>query len=505
MNNFVENLIGKISPEWALRRETARTKMKLIDISTRRYEAATKSRRGAGWMATGADANTQIAFDISTLRNRSREMVRNNPYVSRAAKLIPATVCGRGIRPSISGGSKRAVDQAKAAWKKWAESKKCDLLGQRNFYGLQKLVMRSVVISGEVFIRRIRNAKTDIPFQLQVLESDFLATEKHGIETDGGGFIIMGVEFDKVGRIVAYWMHTAHPGANMVWRKLEPERIPASEIIHVFDIERPGQVRGVPFGVASMLRLRDFDEFEDAHLIRQKIAACFSVFISGEDELMGVGETDENDIPLEKVEPGIIEHLPAGKQVHFADPPTVQDYQEYTTGVLRGAAGGYHMPYENFTGDLSNVNFSSGRMGKLDFNKIVHEWQDDLIVGLMCEGVWEWFVEGATIAGIFNAKNLEITWTPPQMDIIDPQKEIKGMSEMVRNGFVSWQEMVRRQGLDPDTVIEQLKEDMERHDEIGLKLSSDARHDSNRQEDTTDPGEGKEDGGEDTKKPKSGK
>lgn len=226
-----------------------------------------------------------------------------------------------------------------------------------------------------------------------------------------------------------------------------------------------------------MLRLRDFDEYEDAQLIRQKIAACFSVFITSAEDPAPGDKNNASDIPLEKVEPGIIEHLPPGKEVSFGNPPAVEGYDVYSNKMLQGVAAGFDLTYEALTNDLSNVNFSSGRMGWIEFGRQVAEWQNEVIVGLLCEGVWKWFVDTLKIAGLYNADEVSVEWTVPRREMIDPTKETKGLSELVRNGFESKQNVIRQLGGDPEVVMSQIVEDNAAADEAGLKLVSDARHD----------------------------
>ena len=48
------------------------------------YDGATAGRRAYGWYAASADANVELMGALIWLRNRSRELIRNNPYAARA-------------------------------------------------------------------------------------------------------------------------------------------------------------------------------------------------------------------------------------------------------------------------------------------------------------------------------------------------------------------------------------------------------------------------------------
>lgn len=487
----VDRVINTVFPKWGFRRMQYKQALNLM--SGRSYEGAAKGRRTSGWIAQSTSANTEIHNALSFLRNRSRDLVRNNPYAKRAIKEIANNVVGTGILPTPQSGSKPQDKKIKTAWKAWADSTMCDYDGHLNFYGMMHLIMRTVAESGECIIRRrITDPKNSpFPLQLQVMEPDFIDTTKWEDRTETGGYVYYGVEFNSENKIVAYWLWEAHPGDNMQ-RSIKSNRVPADEIIHVFEKERPGQFRGVPTGHASMLRLKDFDEYEDAQLIRQKIAQCFTVFITDNSvqAVSGLKDSDDDD-ELERVEPGIIERLPAGKSVTMATPPDAgQSYDPYTKGVLRGVAVGYGMDYVTLTGDLTGVNFSSGRMGWLMFHRNVQVWQWNMLIPMFCDKAWQWFMQVAVITGASRSQMVPVQWTPPRREMIDPTKEVSAQIDAIRGGLQSWQETVRENGGNPEDSIAEMIADKEMFDKAGLQPECDPRFDPKKQG-ATDSGKGK--------------
>lgn len=472
MSNWLDNTIGFFSPKTALERAKFRAALNEV----RKYDGAAKGRRTSGWGATGTSANTETQQSLTNLRDRSRELTRNNPYAKKAIATIARNTVGTGIRPRPMNS-----EQAKPimeAWNAWAEKTTCDFDGQKTFYGLQRLAMRTIAESGEVLIRKRMVNDRNNPLRIQVLEPDFLSSSHDVSQLESGGHIMQGVEFDKDGKRVAYWLYDRHPGDYQV-TSLAPKRVDAAEVLHLYVVERPGQVRGVPFGASAMLRMRDFDDYEDAQLVRQKIAACFSVFVQDSAvDSIGTGTTDSQEM-TERVEPGMIEKLPPGKSVTFASPPAAEGYGEYSRNVLRGIAAGYDTTYEALTGDLSNVNFSSGRMGWLEFQRAIQDWQLDLLIPMMCDPVWSWFIDAMKIAkGGANAAT-QVEWTPPRREMIDPVKETEAIITAIRGGLTSWQEAVRELGFDPDTLLAHMQEDMKKFDAMGIAMDSDARRPKN--------------------------
>lgn len=473
--NIVDRVINFFSPKLGNARLRQRMIHQQAQSFARKYEGAAKGRRTESWLAQSTSANAEINQALVTLRNRSRDLVRNNPYAKNAVRKIANNVVGTGIIPTAVLNSRPQEKKIKQLWKDWAESTQCDYDGHFDFYGLEKLVMRTVAESGECIIRkRIVNDKSlPLPLQLQVLEGDFIDTFKHGPLSDGGQ-ILYGVEFNAAGKIVAYWLYEQHPGDNYIFSfNIKSNRFPIEEIIHVFEKERPGQFRGVPSGHGAMLRLKDLDEYEDAQLVRQKIAACFSVFVTDTSVPLPGNNANADEIS-EMVEPGIIQKLRPGQGIAFAAPPQAEGFGEYTKNVLRGIAAGYGMDYTTLTGDLTAVNFSSGRMGWLEFNRNISEWQWQMLVPMFCNKAWNWFTQMSALYGVTRAGVLiKASWSVPKREMINPETETKATIDSYQSGLTSWSDAILEAGYNPEEQIEKMKKDKELFIKAGLPIYTD--------------------------------
>lgn len=478
--NLLDRTIGYFSPERALARLRARTVASMIGRS---YDAAGFNRRTEGWPRRGGDANSANRGAITILRNQARDLVRNNGWARRGLNVIANNTVSYGIEPAPQNEALREL------WEEWGRTRKCDASGRRDFYGIQRLVMRAVAESGECLVRRRRRRASDplpIPLQLEVLEADYLDTTKDGLRGEAGGPIIQGVEYDALGNRAFYWLFQSHPGGNLYVSKHGNQsiRIPAQDVIHVFREDRPGQVRGITWFATAVLRLRDLDEYEDATLVRQKIAACFAAFVTDPNGAapptigMGLGETAERQPYGTMLEPGLIEGLPPGKSIEFADPPAVNDYDSYTKAQLRYVAASLGITYEQLTGDYSNVNFLSGRIGKMELQHNLDEWRYDMLIPQLCERAWEWMIEAAVVAGKLPADAVEdmaTDWTPPPMPMVDPSVEGKAIRENIRTGITTLPQAIRERGRDPKTHLDEYAEGMSMLDQRKIILDSDAR------------------------------
>lgn len=470
-----DRFLISVAPDWGLRRVRARATAQLM---ARHFESASAGRRTSGWSKRTTDANSAASgATLSTLRAQARDLVRNNPWARRGLRRIVTDTVGWGIKPKAKGrGAKHVMD----LWERWAETTECDAAGRLTFYGLQKLVMRTVVESGEVLIRRRMRLPKDglaIPMQLQVIEPDLLDSGKDGIRTPQGGKIVQGVEFDALGRRVAYWLFDEHPGAQLSMSAVS-RRIPAEGIIHVFEQERAGQVRGPSWYASIDLRLHEFDEFEDATLLKQKIAAMMAAFVTDLDgtsaPLGANGGTDSKGQLLDTLEPGMILSLPAGKQVTVTSPPQATDHQSFSATALRGIAAGLGVTYEDLTGDYSQVNYSSARMARIAHSADVYDWLWNMLIPQLCAPAWKWMLEALVLAGE-DVEVMPAKWTPAPMPMLDPDKEGAAASKMVRAGQMTHDEMIREQGFDPDEHWAEYAAGLKRLDDLKIVLDSDPR------------------------------
>lgn len=466
--NPLDQLIASVNPGAALKRQRARLQLDAL----RRYDGASRGRRAEGWLTQGTSADAAASAGRKVLRDRSRDLVRNNPYASKAVQVIVSNTVGTGIiGQARAQRSRRRSQQLTDLFNSWAlDPAMCDYAGRHDFYGLQALAMRCVVESGEVLIRRYVNPGQRIPLQLLVMEPDFIDVTKD-VALDDGGLIREGIEYDSRGRRVAYWLYDEHPGdQHLRVTSFNSTRVPADDVIHLFRQDRPGQSRGVPWASPIVMRLRDFDDYTDAQLLKQKISACFAAFAvdtEAADAGMGVELID-------KLEPGAIEILPPGKDIRFANPPSVGEIDKVSRLYLLQIAAGFGVTYEALTGDLNNTSFSSGRMGWIEFHRNIESWRWQMLVPQMLNPIWRWFGQAASTSGV-RMEGIVAQWTPPRRELIDPSKEIGATIKAVRGGLMSLSEAIREYGYDPEEVLREMQQDNELLDQLGLILDSDPR------------------------------
>lgn len=483
--NFLDRLITTLSPRSGLQRRKARLANQAFDkVSKRLYEAATHNHRTEGWIAPQTSANQENLRAGETLRARSRELIRNNPYASRALRIWTSNAIGHGIIPQIKCENEFKRNQIETEFEAWAETTDCDVEGRKNFYEIQSLVFSSVIESGEVLTRLWRrDSYKKANFQLQVLEIDHLDQWKHQ-ETEKY-FTQGGIEFSQSrGERMAYWLFAEHPGDQRTFVSsrglsgrvsgISSFRIPASEILHIYRQDRPGQNFGVPWCAPILTRLKDFDGFEDAQLRRQIVAAAYAGFLEDIEPPLDVKA--DNHTTTSKIMSGTIQHMPPGKRITFNSPPdSGANYSAYSSHILHAIAVGYGIPYESLTGDFSQVNFSSGRMGYLEFQRQLDHVRFNMFIPQFCVPVWNCFERYLNLKGISTC-DVKTNWVPPRREMIDPVSETQAMTQMIRSGLITLSDAVTQFGVDPMDHFQELSQVNSVLDEYGLKLDSDPRY-----------------------------
>lgn len=463
------------------------------------HEASGRGRRALAWMPGNPGAVAAMLATHTDLRVKSRDLVRRNAWAQAALDAFVANAVGTGIKPQSLSDDEDFKADVQALWRDWTEE--ADAAGQTDFYGLQALACRSMLEGGECLIRlRPRRVEDGlaVPLQLQLLESEHLPIY---LNTDlpSGNVVRSGIEFDALGRRVAYHLYRSHPEDGRLAPMsgqggMETVRVDAREVIHLYRVLRPGQIRGEPWLSRALVKLNELDQYDDAELVRKKTAAMFAGFVTRqnpEDNLMGEGAADSDGIALAGLEPGTLQILEPGEDIKFSDPADVGgSYSEFLRTQFRAVAAAIGITYEQLTGDLTGVNYSSIRAGMLEFRRRCEMVQHGVLVHQMCRPVWAAWMKQAVLAGALDAPGfarggparrrqyLQVKWIPQGWQWVDPEKEFKAMLLAIRAGLMSRSEAISANGYDAEDVDREIAADNQRADDLGLILDSDPRYTS---------------------------
>lgn len=439
----------------------------------------------------GGHTNAHLMGSGSLLRRQSRDAVRRNALASQAVDRYVSNTIGTGIRPRSTHPDQKKRDEINDLWRRFVDES--DAAGLSNFYGQQVMALRSMLEGGDCFGRlraRLPEDGLTVPLQVELLEAEMVPLERT-LAFSSGGSIRCGVEFNAIQRRVAYHVLPAHPEdlVSSGFGGGQTVRVPADRMFHVFRPLRPGQVRGVPNLGNVLLRLYEMDKFTDATLGKQQLAAMLTGFIKKQynpTPTLGTGlggEKDSLDPTLEimRVTPGTFSVLAEGEEPSFVQPPDIgAGVDDFMRRELQGIAAGAGVTYEQLTGDLSQVNYSSIRAGLLEFRRSVEQFQNCFFIFQFCRPVWREFITSAVLSGALDApdflKNQQhyfgVRWVPQGFKWTDPVREVSGLILAIRAGLISRSEAIQMSGYDPEVVDAQLAEDVARSNFYGLVSDS---------------------------------
>ncbi|UZZ64584.1 portal protein [Curvibacter phage PCA1] len=477
---------GKVAAKTIRKTADSKVAAKSTRTISARYDAAGQGRRMRGWQAPSSGPNKAIE-GLQTIRNRSNDAARNDWSGESGTQKWTTTLVGIGITPRF----KRLKNAARKLvlsdlWSDFVA--KADADGVLSYYAMQTLAVRSWFTSGEVFVRRRYRRINDglpVPMQVQLLEADFvpLLDADNWPNLPAGNRIRSGIEFDKRNRRVAYWMYKEHPGDKPVSVTSDQlVRIPAEDVRHMYELKRPGQLRGVPGSAPILARLRSIGDFDDAVLERQKLANLFVAFITrtmpnmgddGVDPLTGNLIDTSSGSPLVPLAPGITQELDPGQDVKFANPPEPgTTYSDYMRTNHLGTAAGFGIPYEIFSGDIKEVSDRTLRVLINEFRRFAEQRQWQIIIPMFCQPISEWFADSARLVGLCSQDEYEALRRPEHAPHgwahIHPVQDPQGKKIEVDAGFRSRSSVIGGSGDDPDLVDSERAEDLAREKRLKL-------------------------------------
>ncbi len=454
------------------------------EIPKRSYAGANMGRLLTGWLRPSTSADAELETVLAVLRDRSRELSRNNDYARKFMKMCITNVIGpSGIilqnKAKVNGNGKLDTDANKIIeeqWAKWGKRGNCTVDGRMSWWEFQKLFIESVARDGEAIIRKVKGWNNKWNFALQMIEPDHL-DEKY---SDDKKNIKMGIQFDKYQRPINYFLYKRHPGEKTtVVSTPDYETVPASDIIHAFRIERAGQSRGVPWMHSAMTRLYHCGQYEEAELVAARIgAAKMGFYKPPEGSALEIipDKKDSSGNLLKKVEPGILEELPPGWDFQqFTPDHPVGNFPNFMKATLRGISAGLNVSYNSLANDLEGVNYSSLRSGALEERdnwRILQAWTIESLCNPVFNEWLYWFLlSGIAPLPLNKLENFNFpTWKPRGWAWVDPSKDSEANRADIMAGLTTRSKVVSERGDELEDIYEQLQHENELSEQYGLDL-----------------------------------
>ncbi|MEW5927799.1 MAG: phage portal protein [Gemmatimonadota bacterium] len=494
--NLVDRVVSYFSPSAGLARMEARTRLGIAGAyaGARSDRAATKN-----WHASRGSANADLEWDREELTARGRDLVRNNPLAAGATGTMVTYTVGTGLWPQpqidreMLGLSEEEADALELEmdrwWAAWVEGRNCDVQRRLTFQQMQALAFRSWLESGDVFaVRRYKErAGLLFGFCLQLVEADRVRTPTEFLADRR---VVEGIRFDADGEPLSYFVAREHPGDNALVPPDEYEELPAFDgetgewiVLHLLDMLRPDQARGVTFLYPVVEALRTLGEYADAEADAAVINALFTVFVRSTappeaDEETGLPTDPAGDAAgaagpgasvrsAVKLGKGSVVELDEGEDITIAESkrPSVNfgPFVEAFTTHIAMATG---LPYEVLIGRFL-ASYSASRASLLQAWRMIFCRRFTLAETFL-NPVREAVISEAVARGYLRAPGfftsplrrrayLGCRWIGDPPGQLDPMKEGKAAELRVGNGFSTRsQETLEMNGGDFRRNVQQL-------------------------------------------------
>lgn len=463
--SWLESAISFISPEWGAKREAWRRYGEELRES---YDAAGYGNGSANWRVTNQSAELTDRYNRDTVRARGRDLERNSDMLNSVTGAFKRNVFGNGFMLRAKTNEPEIDLALNTAWKRWCKKQNCDVTATQCFNQLMRMCVQRKKVDGGIILLKRYTAQGFIPFQLQAIEVDELDTTQTQPKKKGNR-VVGGIEYNRWNRPEGYWFQQYDLEGSF---SLESVFVEAKDVIFYFSKRRPSQIREMSDLSPTLSRIRDANEFMTAVSVKERIAACLSVFIKKLNPSNGFGRdvtgSKSGTYEGKTISPGMIRELDPGDDVSVVNPNGQStDATTYIKLMQHMIGAGQGLSYEATSRDMSETNYSSARQGMIE-DELTYDDEKELLMEVMDE-IYETFVISCVLSGIIQVtgfwenkeKYMGHTWTAAPKKWIDPAKEATANKTALNTGQKTYQQLAAENGRDwkeqLDETIEVLK------------------------------------------------
>lgn len=469
---WIDNIVYKVSPEWAYKREAWRQELDSI----RNYDAGANDRNNANWHATNQSAELTDRYDRDRVRARARDLERNSDMALSVTKAFKRNIVGGGFKLQARTPNDSLNDQIEEYWEEWCKKENCDVTGTQSFNQILRMaVQRKKVDGGILFVKRYTEDGL-IPFKLQAIEVDELAQDA----ISDNERVVGGIKYNQYNKPIGYYIKQYDIDGYTI---NQPVYIPAKDVIFLYSKKRPSQIREMSDMAPTLPRIRDINEFMVAVSVKERIAACLAVFIKKlNPNGGGIGGRNTTSVQDKKYDgktliPGMIRELNVNEEVDTINPSgQATDAASFVKLQQRLLAAGQGISYEATSRDMSEVNYSSARQGNIE-DDLEYTEDGELIEDFMSD-VYESFVTCLYLTGLITINDflkkksqyLKHEWVKAPKRWIDPVKEATANKIALATGQKTLRDIAAENGRDWKEVVDEMAEIIEYGKEKGIDL-----------------------------------
>lgn len=462
----------------------------------RMFNAARYSRLNSDFIGSNASADAEIKTSINALRNRARKLMRDNPYARQYRRTLQINIIGpRGIqlRGSVNKLNSNELDDRRnkmleSGFSKWCRKGTCDVAGKLSFHGFETMIIGAMPDTGEALIRIVRQpfGGGKVPLALELIEADQLDEYYTGISDRPGHRWRLGVELNEWNRPTRYAVLTRHPGdIELTANQKEQQKhvfLDAKDVIHIYQQDRVGATRGIPWLNTAVLTADALERYETAHWTRKTLQSALLGWIQTSDGELE-GDDVENGQRVINTEPGSWNYLAPGQQAIPPDfGPDDGQYDNVVRNLLRRFSAGTGTSYATISRDFSDTNYSSSRLSTLE-DRDGYCMEQSSLVQAFHQRVFEEYLEAAVLSGELPSATFGDYWMRPERyneplwqarkwDWVDPGKELDAIRTKRELLIESHGDQVRNvTGMEFEETMARIKRENDVKEQLGLPLA----------------------------------
>lgn len=399
------------------------------------YTASSLSKTSMiNWSPPLTSANTEVSkYENQTLVARGYDAYRNNSVARAAITQIKTNVInGLRANPDIDadylGLTEEQEDELEAAIEREFDifCQTCDAEKTHDLEENAILALTSWLITGDGFVNTFfeDNPGDFYSLKLQVIDSERICNEIGEVDTKN---LKKGVVLDNVGAPKAYKVRGAHPADSltepeetMKWETVDAfDEMGRRRFLHLFEKERPGQVRGVSFLAPILEPLKQLDRYSEAELMAAVVSSYLTFFIETPTDSDGMSNgfeprsTDENSEANSQFElgPAAAIELANGKKVTAHNPGRPNaNYESFFNAMCRGIGASLGLPVDEIL-LMFNSSYSASRAAMLKAWKLYTQKRNKVIKMILAPVYSLWFDE-AVYRGVL--PHIKDYWNNPR-------------------------------------------------------------------------------------------
>lgn len=470
---WLDSVISFFSPEWGVKREAWRKSL----LELKSYDAGGYRNTNTNWRAVNRSAEQTDSYDRDIIRARARDLERNSDIMNSLISAYKRNVVGAGYSLQARTGDTELNKQIEKLWKKWCKKQNCDVTGTQSFNQMIRMaVLRKKVDGGILFVKRYTEQGM-VPFQIQMIEVDELCSDVM-VPRVKGNKVVGGIECNAFNRPVGFYIKQYDVSGLGQEKEIY---IDAEDVIFYFSKRRPSQIREMSDVSHSIPRIRDINEFMVAVSVKERIAACLSVFIRKgvpQNEFGRQGAVKQAEGYQGKtISPGMMHELGPGEDIQVVQPPGGgADATAFTKLLQRLIGAGQGISYESMSRDMAEATYSSARQGMIEDEQTYKE--DKELLNEVMDEIYETFVISAVLkkkldlADFWEKKDVYLSheWIQEPKPWIDPKKESEANAIAVRTGQKTFKQIAAENGRDWQDQVDDIADVIRYGEEKGVEM-----------------------------------